>query len=669
MLIKNFRRSLLILFSAAGTLLLCSAKGQTNEYSGFSAFSRLSFYSHEKSGEFIVRVPSYTGRVNLTATVIINDVEISSWSGTASKGTARVTFPLNFQPGKYNALIKVRNQTGSLLSELKTNLVILNHKPNEVKTDLLTGGLIVNKLPFFPFGFYCYSPVYPTLPEEEAVNGFNLISPYQKIMPETLAERKGYMDRCAQLGMKVNYNLLSVSGGGGVGSSIEGLSDIEKDERLKAEINIFKDHPALLAWYISDEPNGFKVPPEKLEKIYQLIKEIDPWHPVSIVFSPPFGNVRNYMNTLDIAMADPYPVPEMPVTNVGEVSALLKGYFSGKKPLWMAAQAFGGGERWEREPTPQEIRSMTWQAIINGSTGIQYFIRQGPNYFPKSTTAWNECGKIAMEVAELTPWLLSDEETIPVESGSGNIIVTSKLHNGKLVIIACNKTESPLPFFVRIPTINNSKANVIFENRIVKINFGILTDFISSFGNQIYLIDLNSEKEENNTLTRNLILDPGFENYSSPGVPSACYARPGGERGATFFLDSREYFSGDHSLRIITPVSNKSVIIRFFPVKLKQGASYILSLWAKSDPEQRFFVATKDQNWRLYKKSENLQYVEVSLGEFCKARFVPDSTWNRYITFFTIPDSSKTVFNTNLILKMPGQGVAWFDDIRLTEEK
>jgi len=55
-----------------------------------------------------------------------------------------------------------------------------------------------------------------------------MISPYQKILPETLNERKAYMDRCAELGMKVHYNLLSVSGGGGVGSKIEGLSDVEK---------------------------------------------------------------------------------------------------------------------------------------------------------------------------------------------------------------------------------------------------------------------------------------------------------------------------------------------------------------------------------------------------------------------------------------------------------
>ena len=80
------------------------------------------------------------------------------------------------------------------------------------------------------------------------------------------------MDRCAQLGMKVHYNLLSVSGGGGVGSKIEGLNDEEKRTRLISEIEMFRDHPALLAWYISDEPNGYKIPPEILEEIYKAGK-------------------------------------------------------------------------------------------------------------------------------------------------------------------------------------------------------------------------------------------------------------------------------------------------------------------------------------------------------------------------------------------------------------
>ncbi len=212
-----------------------------------------------------------------------------------------------------------------------TTLTVLSPKDNEVKTDRLTGGLIVNRRVFFPFGFYCYSPVYPTLPEEEAVKGFNMMSPYQKILPETFNERKSYMDRCAELGMKVHYNLLSVSGGGGVSSLIEGISEEQKRERLMAEISAFRDHPALLAWYISDEPTGNKISPEQLENIYRIVKEADPWHPVSIVFMAPFLSSKKYAGALDIVMADPYPIPNGPVSQVGNVARPAKSRIQREK--------------------------------------------------------------------------------------------------------------------------------------------------------------------------------------------------------------------------------------------------------------------------------------------------------------------------------------------------
>ncbi len=643
---------------------------QSIDNTSFSIYSRLSFYSFEKNGEFLLHIPPALSQNNLSVNINIGDVTIATWNNKPGLNILRIPFIFNLAPSVYDvkATISVK-ANAAIIYMASTKLVVLSARPNEVKTDRLTGGLIVNRLPFFPFGFYCYSPVYPALPEEEVVKGFNMISPYQKIMPETLNERKAYMDRCAELGMKVHYNLLSVSGGGGVGSKIEGLSDEEKRKRLIAEIKTFRDHPALLGWYISDEPTPNKISPEKLEEIYRIVKENDPWHPVSIVFMRPFLSSKKYADALDIVMADPYPVPDIPVTLVGEVAGQLKEEFTGKKPVWMVQQAFGGGELWGREPTPQEIRSMTWQSIIKGASGIQFFVRQGLNYFPKSAATWSECGRMAMEVAELTPWLLSDEPALPVVSYSNNVIATSRFHNGQLIVMAVNKINEPLSAVIRIRGLNNSGARILFENRSVSINGGLLTAQLPPFGSQIFLISIGPEKQAITTSNNNLIRDPGFEDLSSPGIPSACYARPGGDRGATYFLDTRDYYEGNHSLRIITPQENKSVALRFFPFTIKAGSSYIISLWAKSDSDQRFPVVTNQKNNRLYKKKEMPQYVELLLGEFGRARFVPDSTWRRYVTFVTIPADTLASFKTNLILKMPGQGVAWFDELKVYEEK
>ena len=638
--------------------------------SSFKINSRLSFYSFEKNGEFLLHVPPNLSQNFLSIVINIGEEIISTWKGKPGRNILRLPSTLKMAPSVNNieAKIIVTNNPG-VKYLARTKLIILAYKPNEVKIDRLTGGLIVNRRQFFPFGFYCYSPVYPTLPEEEVVKGFNVISPYQKILPETLSERKAYMDRCAQLGMKVHYNLLSLSGGGGVGSKIEGITEEEKRKRLISEIEMFRDHPALLGWYISDEPNGNKIAPETIEEIYSAVKLNDPWHPVSILITAPFLASKKYVNGADIIMADPYPLPDLPVSFVGNVTGQLKEEYMGKRPVWIVPQAFGGGELWSREPTAQEIRSMTWQAIIKGATGIQYFVRQGLNYFPKSVSTWAECGRIAMEVAELTPWLLSDEETIPVETYFDNIIISSKYHAGKLLVMAVNKTNEPVAATIRIKGPYNTKALVIFENRTLPVNNGVISDHLSPYGSQVYMINIKPEESERVASTANLLKDQGFEDLSSPGIPSACYARSGGDRGATYFLDSREAYKGNHSLRLITPVDNKGVYLRFFPIQVKAGASYVISAWAKSDPEQRTFFATKQENNRLYDKNEMPQYAEILLGEFGRARFVPDKEWRRFVTFVTIPVDTLASFKTNLILRMPGQGVAWLDELKVYEEK
>ncbi len=647
---------LLIFFTAINIPVVFS---QPADSTSFASNTRLSFYTFEKNAEILLHVPAKLQYNNIIATVKINDDTLATWKGIPSEKILRIPFGLKLSPSDYKVITLISTPISGKKFITSCNLKILDYKPNEVKTDRLTGGLIVNRRAFFPFGFYCYSPVHPLLPEEEVVKGFNTISPYQKILPESFHERKAYMDRCAELGMKVHYNILSVSGGGGVNSVIEGISDAEKKELLEYELKAFRDHPALLAWYIADEPNGFGIAPDSLESIYRIIKTIDPWHPVSIVFMAPFLSSGKYINSLDIVMADPYPIPDMPVTYTGNAARSLSREFSGKRPVWIVPQAFGGGELWSREPTRQEIRSMTYQSIINGASGIQYFVRQGLNLFPKSTGTWAECGMMAVEIAEMTPWLLSEEKSIPVICGSENISVRSAMHDGQLLVLAVNKANIPARADFTISNSFSGRARVLFENRNITVSSGSFTDNIAAFGSQAYLISLKQKKD---TLARwrdNLIKDPGFEDISSPGVPASCYARNGGDRGATYFLDSREHFEGNHSIRLITPTENGSARLRFFPVKVMAGRTYYISIRAKNDPEIGLLKDTT---------SNNPHYFEISLGEFGSTRFELSPEWKEFVTPVTLPYPVEDLpAKLNVVLQMPSAGTAWFDMLQIIE--
>ena len=226
-----------------------------------------------------------------------------------------------------------------------------------------------------------------------------------------------------------------------------------------------------------------------------------------------------------------------------------------------------------------------------------------------------------------------------------------------MLILAVNKTNAPVRTVFSIHQPFKGKAKVIFENRFVTMSGGSFSDVISSYGSQAYLIDRYPIKETLKPWKGNLILDPGFEDISSPGVPSACYVRDNVERGATYFLDSREYIEGYHSLRLITPTDNGSAKMRFFPVSVRPGATYMVSVWAKTDIEQ------------IHDKINNSKpkCFEISMGDFGIARFSMGSDWQQFVTFITIPYFCDIPSKTNLILQMPSSGVGWFDMLQVSE--
>ncbi|MBT4503531.1 MAG: hypothetical protein HOC74_37715, partial [Gemmatimonadetes bacterium] len=195
-----------------------------------------SFYTDEATGQLILTRKEPLTDADLRATILLGDRVLAEDVVPLRGRRLTVPFPLRDVPmgdSRITCLLEVAGE-----ERVRAEVVITRLKPqrNEVKIDRISGGLIVDGLPFFPFGFYCYSPVQPTLAEEEVTRGFNLMSPYQSNDPAGLEERRQYMDRCAELGMKVHYQLLRVAGGGGVRSADGGAEKKQKEEWLRAEV-------------------------------------------------------------------------------------------------------------------------------------------------------------------------------------------------------------------------------------------------------------------------------------------------------------------------------------------------------------------------------------------------------------------------------------------------
>ncbi|HWB93295.1 MAG TPA: carbohydrate binding domain-containing protein, partial [Puia sp.] len=519
-------------------------------------------------------------------------------------------------------------QQGHTEQEGSLGLTVLPAKANAVQIDLLTGGLIADGLPFFPFGFYC-TPV-GDLPEREIVHGFNMIGPYQSNLPAGRSERRAYMDRCAQLGMRVQYSVNSLIGSGHNGARGLDMSDADKLALLKEEVIAFRDHPALLSWYINDEPDGQGRPPAILEAAYKTIHDLDPYHPISIVFMMP-SKAGDFRHTMDIAMTDPYPIPGPADKVMADLGAYIEAYRY-EKSVWLVPQAFGGQEMWAREPTAREIRLMTYMGLISGARGIQYYVHAAGNLNPQSVSAWSACSDLAVETAQMSSFLLSADPAPAVHGDDKKILTRAFRYKNNLLIIAANDENRPRSMELSLDTMLTRPAECWFENRSVPVVNGRLKDIIDGYGTRVYLIRSTAPTDSTLLSSGNMTLNPGFEKIVSPGLPigsnTTHTSRQKADPGATFFADPRQSREGMFSLRLITPVDSGGDRIRLVPLVVDKGNSYTVSVWARAKPQQKMPV---------------LRLAIDAMGE--THSFMLTDSWAKYNFTFTASASS-----TNAIL-------------------
>lgn len=621
--------------------------------SAYYASSRLDYYTDEKVGEILVFVPEKLKDHKINIDLVFEYEFLNKGFPVASSGISTVPFPMDRIRQGQDEITVSFYEDYKWVDSRKVSITVRPHRDNAVKVDHATGGLSVDGLPFFPFGFYSYFPVPPSTLEDEVIKGFNLVSPYQKIEKKSFKDRKAYLDRCAGLGMKVNYNVCSVAGGGGIGSScLPGLSSEEKMARLKTEIEMFRDHPALLAWYIADEPDGQNIPPDSLIETYRLIKELDPYHPVTIVFRSS-RKAANYRNVMDIAMTDSYPIPQGKVTEVSTFTDILQKAFWLEKPVWVVPQAFGGNEWWQREPDPREIRAMTYLAIIHGATGIQYFIRSGPNSFPKSTAMWAECGAIALEIAELTPDINSHHQVPELSSDNSHIHAKAWNRAGLVTIAVVNDQNEPAEFNLKMVNYGFSvEAEVMFENRKIQVGEGSIEDMIDGYGTRVYRFDIRNKPDwKKDQVPGNLTVDPGFENLVSVGIPAACYASTGDARGNTYFIDSRRFQQGGHSLRLNNPSVKPGTRLSFYSPDYAENKSYTISIMARTGPSSNLPGGKNGGPARFM----------LALGPE-EQIFNCTGDWQKFeINAVRLIGKEERSISLSPQLAMAGKGTAWFD--------
>ena len=324
---------------------------------------------------------------------------------------------------------------------------------------------------------------------------------------QIIAREKQYLYAAARLGMHCLINLRELS-------SIKPGEDA-KEAKLRRIVTLFRDHAGLGFWKGVDEPEWGKHPIPPMLRAREIIKELDPYHPIEITQAPrgTVDTLRPYNAACDIVAADIYPVgyppgahsvePNKEISMVGDFTRRMMDVAEGKMPVWITLQIAWSGVIKEgktlRFPTFAEQRFMTYQAIINGARGLIYF----GGHIPKAMADedkplgwnwrfWNRVLRpVIAEIGDkspLYPALIAPNSQIPIKaSPNEGVEVLVRETEEAVFVLACKREGKTVKVeFSGLPAVAES-AEVMYEPpRSVAVKSGKFTDWFGPFEVHIY---------------------------------------------------------------------------------------------------------------------------------------------------------------------------------------
>jgi len=352
--------------------------------------------------------------------------------------------------------------------------------------------LIVDGKPFFPLGLYL-GPTEDEHLARIAAAGFNTILSYGY---GVAANPEAYMERAQSHGLKVIYSVKDFYEGSTWFPKAQGKGGPELAVQY---IRKFRDHPALLAWYINDELGLGWLP--KLQAMYRVVEDEDPQHPAFQVLCRP-AEFGGYYDVTDILGVDPYPVPRRPVSMVTEWMETATAAMRGAKPVWVVPQLHKwgvySGKDEEREPTYDEKRCMAFLGLIGGAKGIIFysyydlFQETGHNQAPAGVfeRRWNEVTRIVADLRKAIPAALEGEPVAVDTSGSGPDVRASAFRlDGHVYLLAANaSSESPQDVAAKLTGAPRGAVRKLFSGGAAKLEGEALRGTLPPLGVEAYLM-------------------------------------------------------------------------------------------------------------------------------------------------------------------------------------
>jgi hypothetical protein len=269
------------------------------------------------------------------------------------------------------------------------------------------------------------------------------------------------------------------------------LSDADA-QMVRDYIMNIRDNPRLFGYYTSDEPEVGNISARALSQVYDIIAELDPYHPV-VISNDSMHGLHAYAAAGDINGLHPYPVilRDHDVNDVGSVGTFVAGSVEAftheehKQTIAYLHQGFNYGDHGavnNRIPNYLEYRNQNLLAIISGANGFIQFNRMVAHY----PELYIGMGHLTRELDYLGPFVLAPTSDIAPAADHGAAKMLLKDRNGELVLFVCNADMQPRDIRITIPGIDGKPLNVISEARRVTPQGDAFTDHFGPYEAHIY---------------------------------------------------------------------------------------------------------------------------------------------------------------------------------------
>ena len=334
-------------------------------------------------------------------------------------------------------------------------------------------------------GFNCLAAAPGKLSQRELIRG--------GVPPEKAAAIRRQLDRLHSRGMKllwpIPWSLEDWALTGDLyGGKVAGLA-----ATYRTLVVAFRDHPAILGWYLMDEPSPhtwekeFGFAEADLHKLWFTVKEADPGRPAYVNWNhtwaiAPYGG----LDCTDVVGHDNYETSGEPFDYGALASSvrMINDARAGRKPAF--AWISGSYDELAIRPSADAIRVHAWLHLIYGTRGLGYWSKP-----PMDPRAWDEIKAINREATFLHKHVLGNPEANLETTGVTGTSVHHALWTvaDVAVLLAVNTRNCTESFEIDIAGVCGREvvsARRLFDDRDVQVAGGMIRDECAPLSRYLY---------------------------------------------------------------------------------------------------------------------------------------------------------------------------------------